>query len=183
MVRPIPAAGWLMVCVVASAAPARAEAAECPKCRSALQPGWKHCPECGKKLAAEPWWDLSTVKWDADTAWLLVGLIGQGAFAGRFFVQWLASERKGRSVVPPAFWYMSLIAGLMILAYGIYRWEPVIILSQVFNPVIYLRNIMLLARHGSRDSSEPAVERKLTPAAAPGVPLAGTQEPIPHARQ
>lgn len=81
-----------------------------------------------------------------DTVWVLVGLFGQLMFTARFIIQWLASERAGRSVVPVAFWYFSLAGGLIVLAYGLHKWEPVIILGQLPGTVIYLRNLMLIHR-------------------------------------
>ena len=56
-----------------------------------------------------------------ETIWLAIGFLGQGLFFGRWVVQWIASERKAESQVPISFWYMSLIGGLITLAYAIYR--------------------------------------------------------------
>ena len=81
-----------------------------------------------------------------DTIWVLVGLLGQLMFTARFIIQWLASERAGQSVVPVAFWYFSLVGGLIVLAYGLHKWEPVIILGQLPGTVIYMRNLMLIRR-------------------------------------
>lgn len=79
-----------------------------------------------------------------DTVWVLVGLFGQIMFTMRFIVQWVASERAQASVVPVAFWYFSLAGGLIVLAYGLQKWEPVIILGQLPGTVIYTRNLMLI---------------------------------------
>ena len=65
----------------------------------------------------------------ADAIWVTVGLLGQLLFTARFIVQWLASEKAGRSVVPIAFWYFSICGGLVVLAYGIHKFDPVIILG------------------------------------------------------
>lgn len=83
-----------------------------------------------------------------DTVWVLVGLAGQLMFTARFIVQWLASERVGRSVIPVAFWYFSLAGGLIVLAYGLHKWDPVIILGQLPGTVIYTRNLMLIRKAG-----------------------------------
>lgn len=86
-----------------------------------------------------------------DAIWVMVGLFGQLMFTARFIVQWLASERAGRSVVPVAFWYFSLAGGLIVLAYGIHKLDPVIILGQLPGTVIYSRNLWLIhaeRRHG-----------------------------------
>jgi lipid-A-disaccharide synthase-like uncharacterized protein len=85
-----------------------------------------------------------------DTLWVLVGLFGQLMFTMRFIVQWLASERAGRSVVPIAFWYFSLAGGLIVLAYGLHKWEPVIIVGQLPGTLIYARNLWLIQRARSR---------------------------------
>ena len=78
--------------------------------------------------------------------WVLFGLFGQLMFTGRFLVQWIASERARRSVVPVAFWYFSIAGGLVLLAYAIYRADPVVILGQTLGVVIYARNLWLI-RH------------------------------------
>lgn len=78
--------------------------------------------------------------------WLLFGLIAQLLFTARFLVQWIASERAGRSVVPTAFWFFSIIGGGMTLVYGIIRREPIIIIGQSLATFIYVRNLILIAR-------------------------------------
>ena len=80
------------------------------------------------------------------TVWLGVGLLGQGMFFSRFLVQWLASEKAGRSVFPMAFWYLSLSGGALLLAYAIWRQDPVFIIGQTTGAFIYLRNIGLRKR-------------------------------------
>jgi lipid-A-disaccharide synthase-like uncharacterized protein len=80
----------------------------------------------------------------ADVIWVTVGLMGQLMFTARFLVQWLASERAGRSVVPVAFWYFSIAGSLVVLAYGIHKLDPVIILGQLPGTVIYTRNLWLI---------------------------------------
>lgn len=76
--------------------------------------------------------------------WTIVGFCAQIAFTGRFIVQWVASERKGKSIVPIAFWYLSVIGSLGLLTYAIVRADPVFIAGQSFGCIIYLRNIMLI---------------------------------------
>ena len=80
----------------------------------------------------------------ADAIWVTVGLLGQLLFTARFIVQWLASEKVGKSVVPIAFWYFSICGGLVVLAYGIHKFDPVIILGQLPGTVIYARNLWLI---------------------------------------
>ena len=83
-----------------------------------------------------------------DTLWLGIGLAGQAFFFGRFFVQWIASERAKESVMPVAFWYFSIGGGLVLLAYAIYRADPVFIIGQATGLFIYLRNLMFI--HGKK---------------------------------
>ena len=78
--------------------------------------------------------------------WLAIGLLGQALFSARFLVQWIASERRKRSVVPNAFWYFSIGGGLTLLAYAIYRQDPVFIIGQAAGLVVYARNLWLIHR-------------------------------------
>jgi len=82
-----------------------------------------------------------------DLVWIVFGLFGQLMFTGRFIVQWLASEKEGRSVVPVAFWYFSIFGGLIVLLYGVHKVDPVIILGQLPGVLIYSRNLWLIRRH------------------------------------
>jgi lipid-A-disaccharide synthase-like uncharacterized protein len=83
----------------------------------------------------------------AETAWVIVGFLGQGLFVMRWVVQWLKSEREGVSTIPLGFWYLSLIGGLITLAYAIYRRDPVFITGQSVGTLVYLRNLMLIYRN------------------------------------
>lgn len=76
--------------------------------------------------------------------WVVFGLAGQMLFMGRFLVQWIASERQGRSVIPIAFWYFSIGGGVMLFAYACYRADPVFILGQSVGVFIYARNLWLI---------------------------------------
>ena len=81
-----------------------------------------------------------------DPFWLGLGLFGQLLFSARFLVQWLASERAGRSVVPIAFWYFSLGGSVILLTYAIHRLDPVFILGQTGGFFIYTRNLYFIKR-------------------------------------
>lgn len=87
-----------------------------------------------------------------ELAWVLFGLAAQLMFTARFLVQWIASERQRKSVVPVAFWYFSMLGGVMLLAYAMYRRDPVFILGQALGVVIYARNLWLIHRE-RRDGS------------------------------
>ena len=90
--------------------------------------------------------------WSDSTPWLVVGLLGQAAFFSRFLVQWIASERAGRSYIPKAFWYLSIVGTLILLVYAVHRAEPVFLLGYLPNSFVYVRNIMLV-RHTGADGS------------------------------
>jgi lipid-A-disaccharide synthase-like uncharacterized protein len=76
----------------------------------------------------------------------LLGLLGQTLFFSRFLVQWIASEKKGRSVVPLSFWYLSIGGGGLLLVYALWRKDPVITLGQAVGLFVYIRNLMLIHR-------------------------------------
>lgn len=91
----------------------------------------------------------------SDTAlWIAIGLAGQALFSARFIIQWLASEKARRSVVPKAFWYFSLAGSAVLLAYAIHRVDPVFILGQAAGFAIYLRNLWLIEVEHRRSLSE-----------------------------
>ena len=76
--------------------------------------------------------------------WLVWGFLAQGLFALRFLVQWIASEKQKKSIVPVCFWHLSLAGGALLLIYAIHIKDPVFILGQCVGFVIYLRNLMLI---------------------------------------
>lgn len=78
--------------------------------------------------------------------WVKIGFLGQAAFTARFVVQWIASEKKRDSVVPVAFWWLSLVGGMILLAYAAHNRDPVIIVGQAMGLVVYARNLMLVER-------------------------------------
>ena len=80
------------------------------------------------------------------THWLIIGFIGQVAFGARFVIQWIASEKKGESTIPLAFWYCSIAGSIILLTYAIYREDPVFILGQSLGSIIYIRNLILIDR-------------------------------------
>jgi lipid-A-disaccharide synthase-like uncharacterized protein len=89
--------------------------------------------------------------------WAMFGMAGQLLFAARFIVQWIASERAGRSVVPLAFWFFSIGGASIVLAYGIHKRDPVIILGQAMSFFIYFRNLALIAKE-RRERGKVAIE-------------------------
>jgi lipid-A-disaccharide synthase-like uncharacterized protein len=93
------------------------------------------------KLAA--WWAATPT---GEIVWLAIGFIAQLMFSMRFIVQWIASERARQSIVPEVFWYFSAAGGAMLLAYAIYRMDPVFIMGQATGLLIYARNIQMIWR-------------------------------------
>ena len=89
-----------------------------------------------------------------ETIWLIIGFLGQAMFAGRFLVQWLASEMKKESIVPIYFWYLSLGGGAALFAYATYKLDPVFMVGQASGLVVYTRNLMLIRR--GRKKNQPA---------------------------
>ena len=87
--------------------------------------------------------DVFVMQFDA---WVALGFVAQALFSMRFLVQWIASERAGRSVVPMAFWVFSIGGGLMLLGYAMYRKDPVFIVGQAFGVFVYLRNLQFVLR-------------------------------------
>lgn len=82
--------------------------------------------------------------------WVIFGFAAQMMFTARFLIQWIASERARQSVMPVLFWYFSLAGGVMLLAYALYRRDPVFVLGQSLGVVIYARNLWLI--RSSRDA-------------------------------
>ena len=107
---------------------------------------------------AEWWQQLSSIEF----VWVAIGLFGQSMFMMRFLIQWITSEREGRSVIPEAFWYFSIAGGMIVLAYGIHRADPVIIIGQLTGVSIYSRNLYFIWRD----------KRRAARAAATGTPVA-----------
>jgi len=90
---------------------------------------------------------------DPNTIWLYIGFLAQIMFSMRFLVQWIQSERQRRSVIPVAFWYFSVAGGALLLAYAIYREDPVFIVGQAAGLLIYGRNLYLIML--GRNTPEP----------------------------
>jgi len=78
--------------------------------------------------------------------WLIIGFVGQALFSARFLVQWIASERKGESIVPVLFWYFSLAGGVTLFVYAVHIRDAVFILGQGAGVFVYVRNLVLIFR-------------------------------------
>jgi lipid-A-disaccharide synthase-like uncharacterized protein len=77
---------------------------------------------------------------------VILGLIGNAIFSMRFLVQWLASERRGESVIPVSFWYWSIAGSIIMCLYFIFRRDPVGIIAYLPNSLIYIRNLVLIQK-------------------------------------
>lgn len=95
--------------------------------------------------------DVFHVANTAELVWVLIGLFGQMMFSARFLVQWIASERARKSIVPVTFWYFSLAGGIVLFSYALYRRDPVFILGQGLGLTVYLRNLALIRTERRRD--------------------------------
>ncbi len=87
------------------------------------------------------WWAKTPT---TELLWIGIGLFAQCLFSMRFLVQWVATERARASIIPETFWYFSFAGGVMLLAYAIYRLDPVFIIGQGTGLIIYARNIYFI---------------------------------------
>ena len=87
------------------------------------------------------WWKATPA---VEISWIALGLVAQLLFSMRFLIQWIATERARESIVPETFWYFSFTGGVLLLAYAIYRLDPVFILGQATGLIIYSRNIYFI---------------------------------------
>ena len=84
----------------------------------------------------------------------ILGYVGQFVFFMRFVVQWIASERKKESVIPEAFWWISIGGGAITFFYGLFKPAPPIVVAQLCANVIYIRNLVLVRRMKERLATE-----------------------------
>jgi lipid-A-disaccharide synthase-like uncharacterized protein len=86
-------------------------------------------------------------------AWAVLGFLAQAMFSARFLVQWIASERARRSIIPITFWWFSIAGGLLLFIYSLHRKDPVFILGQGGGLLIYVRNIMFVLREQRQEAA------------------------------
>lgn len=104
--------------------------------------------------------------WNDAKIWLAIGFAGNALFFSRFLVQWVASERAGRSYVPVAFWWLSIAGSVVLLLYAIHRRDPVFTLAYLPNCVVYVRNLMLIRAERRRIAGVRPPEAPVDPLAA-----------------
>ncbi len=95
--------------------------------------------------------DVFIIKFDG---WVILGFVAQAFFTMRFMVQWIASERARKSVVPVAFWFFSIGGGLLLLIYALYRRDPVFIAGQALGLVVYIRNVYFIVMNRRQVSAD-----------------------------
>ncbi len=95
----------------------------------------------------EPWL-IQYVPWlyTESIIWTIIGLAGNGLFTSRFVIQWIKSERQQKLVVPPIFWHLSFWGSMISLVYAIHVDKLPVILSFVFLPFMYFRNLRILRK-------------------------------------
>ncbi len=85
------------------------------------------------------------IEWNT---WKVVGWIGNLVFFSRFFIQWYATEKRKQVVVPVAFWWLSLVGSILLLAYALfYKKDSVFIFAYAFTWIPYIRNLVIQRRH------------------------------------
>ena len=94
--------------------------------------------------------DVFIIKFDG---WVILGFVAQAFFTMRFVVQWIASERARKSVIPVAFWFFSIGGGALLLVYALYRRDPVFIAGQALGLVVYVRNLYFIILTGRQSSA------------------------------
>ena len=95
--------------------------------------------------------DVFVIKFDG---WVILGFVAQGLFTMRFVVQWIASERARKSVLPLAVWFFSIGGGMLLLIYALYRRDPVFIAGQALGLVVYFRNLYFIIVTGRQASAK-----------------------------
>lgn len=102
--------------------------------------------------------------------WGILGLTAQAVFAARFIVQWIASEKRGESTIPMAFWYLSIVGSLGTLVYGFGKGELPVILGQLPGTLVYVRNVVLIKRKARQATAAAAAAASLPAARVPTAP-------------
>jgi lipid-A-disaccharide synthase-like uncharacterized protein len=93
--------------------------------------------------------------WNDTKIWLAIGFLGNALFFSRFMVQWVASERAGRSYIPTMFWWLSIAGSIVLLLYAVHKRDPVFIIAYLPNCVVYVRNLMLIRKQERHSAPDP----------------------------
>ena len=117
---------------------------------------------------------ISKIDLGESTEWLVVGFAGQIVWNSRFIIQWVASEHRGRSVMPEAFWWVSLLGDALLLSYALHLFDPHVVdgvlyyeldklayvLAFLFNPIMYVRNLVIMYRRKRERDARRAAEAR-----------------------
>lgn len=104
---------------------------------------------------------LLGIQW---SVWKVVGWAGNAVFFSRFFVQWYATEKLKRVVVPTAFWWLSLGGSLLLLSYALfYEKDSVFIFAYAFTWIPYIRNLIIHRRHAEAHLTCPTCNKSCPP--------------------
>ena len=113
--------------------------------------------------------DFQNAIWDGNRflgiewhIWKVIGWVGNLVFFSRFFVQWIATEKRKQVVVPPSFWWLSLIGSILLLIYGLWKRDSVFVFSYAFTWIPYVRNLIIHAQNkAKRKTCECGCEARL----------------------
>lgn len=114
--------------------------------------------------------------------WKIAGWLGNAVFFSRFFVQWYATEKLKRVVVPTAFWWLSLAGSLLLLIYSLHKKDSVFIFAYLFTWIPYIRNLIIHRRHAQAHLNCPSCGKSCVPqsnfCSACGAQLAAEPPPV-----
>ena len=113
---------------------------------AAQKEAWEARPEFSRTLLGF----FNITSW-VNFSWVAVGLLGQIAFFGRMFIQWIVSEKSRKSEVPELFWWFSFVGGAFLFTYFVWRTDVVGVLGQSTGVVIYARNLRLIHKQKRRE--------------------------------
>lgn len=97
--------------------------------------------------------------------WKVVGWVGNAVFFSRFFVQWIATEKRQQVVIPVSFWWLSLTGSVLLLTYGIHQRDSVFIFAYAFTWIPYIRNIVIFQRNRSTQQHCSSCKGRTSPQA------------------
>ncbi len=103
---------------------------------------------------------LLGIEW---SVWKIIGWVGNVVFFSRFFVQWYATEKLKRVVIPAAFWWLSLAGSLLLLTYSVHKRDSVFIFAYVFTWIPYVRNLIIHRRHAAAHLDCPSCGESCPP--------------------
>lgn len=124
--------------------------------------------------------NLFGIEW---STWKIIGWTGNAVFFSRFIVQWYATEKNKQVVVPPVFWWLSLLGTIILLSYALFHThDSVFIFAYAFAWLPYMRNLVIHYRHLEAHTNCPECGKACPPSSAYchacGTQLASTTSPV-----